>query len=75
MKLVKETNHWLLTELQCRENQESIFVCNVYGPTHYMDKMIFWETLNLLRENLQGKDVILVEDFNATKSRWRRGED
>ena len=30
--------------------------------------MVFWETLNLLSENLQGKDVIFVGDFNATKS-------
>ena len=69
MKLVKETNHWFLIELQCIEKQESIFVCNVYGPLHYRDKMVFWETINLLSENLQGKDVILEGDFNASKSK------
>ena len=44
------------------------FFCNVYGPTHYEDKLIFWETLNSLSKNLQGKDIILVGDFNAMKS-------
>ena len=66
MKSTKETNNWILTKLQCKDKQESIFVCNVYGPTHYKDKMIFWETLNLLSENLHGKDVILIGDFNTT---------
>ena len=35
---------------------------------HYKDKMVFWEALNLLCEDLQGKDSIVVGDFNATKS-------
>ena len=68
VKLVKESNHWLLTELQCREKLEYIFVSNIYGATHYRDKLIFWETLNSLREILQGKYTILVGDFNAIKS-------
>ena len=35
---------------------------------HYKDKLIVWETLNLLSEILQGKDTILDGDFNANKS-------
>ena len=34
---------------------------------HYTDKMVFWETLNLLSENLQGNDSSFVGYFNATK--------
>ena len=30
--------------------------------------MVFWETLNLLSKNLQGKDAIFAGNFNATKS-------
>ena len=34
--------------------------------------MVFSETLNLLREELQGKDSIFVGDFNATKSQMEK---
>ena len=44
------------------------FFCNTYGPTHYRDKLIFWENINLLSKILQGKDTILDGDFNANKS-------
>ena len=72
MKLVKESNHWILTELHCREKLESIFVCNIYRPTHYRDKLIFCGTLNLLSKILQGKYNILSGDFNATKSQAKK---
>ena len=45
-----------------------IYICNVYGPTHYREKMDFWDSLISLKMDLQGKDVIIAEDFNTTKS-------
>ena len=42
--------------------------CNVYGPTHYREKMDFWEYLLALKSYLQGKEVIIAGDFNTTRS-------
>ena len=45
-----------------------IYICNVYGPTHYKEKMDFWDSLLSLKAYLHGKDVIIVGYFNTTKS-------
>ena len=37
----KENTHWILIDIQNNSNQYSIFICNVYGPTHYRDKLEF----------------------------------
>ena len=60
--------HWLLVEVKNKRSMERTYICNVYGPTHYKDKMDFWEYLLSLKTYLQGKDVIIVGDFNTTKS-------
>ena len=68
IKLAKENTHWILVEIQNKSNQESIFICNVYGPTHYRDKLDFWDSLISLNSDLQGKDIMIARDFNITKS-------
>ena len=40
---------------------------------HYRDKLNFWDSLNSLRDILQGKDSILVGDVNAIKSHSEKG--
>ena len=39
----------------------------MYGPTHYKDKQSLWNSLATLKEDLKGKYLIIVGDFNATK--------
>ena len=64
----KGNMHWILVEFQNESNMEVFYICNVYGPTHYKEKMYFWESLLALKSDLQGKEVIIVGDFNTTKS-------
>ena len=54
--------------MQKKSNQDLIFICNVYGPTHYRDKLDFWDSLLSLNLELQGKDIIIAGDFNTMKS-------
>ena len=68
IKNVKENQHWLLTEFQEKDDPIVNYVCNVYNPTHYRDKQSFWNSLAALKEDLKGKDLIIVVDFNATKA-------
>ena len=53
--------------MQNKRNIDLIYICNVYGPTHYREKMDFWDSLLSLKANLHGKDVIIAGDFNTTK--------
>ena len=41
IKSAKENTHWLLVEVQNKSNEEMIYICNVYGSTHYREKMDF----------------------------------
>ena len=68
IKNVKENQNWLLIEFQEKDDSNDYYVCNVYGPTHYRDKQSFWNSLAALKEDLKGKDLIIVVDFNATKA-------
>ena len=54
--------------MQNKINQVTIFICNVYGPTHYKDKLESWNSFLSLNLDLQGKDIIIAWDFNTTKS-------
>ena len=66
VKSSREIHHWLLTEIQEKKDLTSLYICNVYGPMHYKDKITFWEDLTKLKEDLQGKDLIIVGYFNTT---------
>ena len=44
IKSAKENTHWLLVEIQNKINEDLIFLCNVYGPTHYRDKLDLWDS-------------------------------
>ena len=68
IKSAKENTHWILVEVQNRSNLELIYICNVYGPTHYKEKMDFWESLLSLKTDLHGKEIVIAGDFNTTKS-------
>ena len=74
IKSMKENNQWVITELQSKDKQYSICVCNVYDPTHYMDRMVFWEALNLLSEYFHGKHSVFVGTSTLPNCIWRRGE-
>ena len=69
---IKESHHWLLTKIQENEDLTPIYICKVYEPTHYRDKTTFWEDLNNLNEEMRGKDLIIIEDFNTTRSRCEK---
>ena len=68
IRSAKENTHWLLIEMPNKSNQDSIFICNVYGPTHYKDKLEFWDSLLSLNLDLQGKDIMIAGDFNTMKT-------
>ena len=68
IRSTKENTHWILLEMQNKSNQYMFFICNVYGPTHYRDKLEFWDSLLSLNLYLHGKDIIIAVDFNTTKS-------
>ena len=55
-----------MKKIQRKDEKDTISVCNVYGPTHYRDKTIFWEDLGSLGEHMQGKDCSFVVDFSTT---------
>ena len=44
----------------------------MYGPTHYRDKELFWNSLETLKEDQKGKDILIVVDFNATKAQLEK---
>ena len=69
---MRETHHWLLTEIQEKDDPTSIYICNVYGTTHYKYKVTFLEDLSRLKEDLRGKHLIIVGDFNTTKSQLEK---
>ena len=69
---MRESHHWLLTKIQKMGDPTSIYIYNAYGPTHYRDKVIFWEDLSKLKEHLRGKHLIIVGDFNTTKSQLEK---
>ena len=48
----KGNMHWILVEIQNKSNLEVFYICNVYGPTHYREKMDFWESLLALKSYL-----------------------
>ena len=72
VKSIRESHHWLLTEIQEKEDLIPLYIYNVYGPTHYRDKTTFWEDLNKLKDVLHGKDLIIAGDFNITKSQFEK---
>ena len=49
---MREIHHWILTKIQEKDDSNSLYICNVYGPTHYRDKAMFWEELSKLHEDL-----------------------
>ena len=53
--------------MQNKSNLDLIYICNVYGPTHYNENMDFWDSLLSLKADLHGKDVIIAGDFNTAK--------
>ena len=66
----KENTHWILVEMKNKSNQESIFICNVCGPTHYRDKLDLWDSLLSLNSDLQGKDIIIVGRFQYDEIKY-----
>ena len=72
VKSIRESHHWLLTKIQEKEDLIHLYICNVYGATHYRDKTTIWEDLNKLNEELRGKDIIIVRDFNTIKSEFEK---
>ena len=49
---IRESHHWLLIEIQEKEDLTPIYMCNVYRPTHYKNKTTLWEDLNNLKEEM-----------------------
>ena len=41
IKSTMESQQWLLTEIQEKDDANSLYICNVYGPMHYKDNVIF----------------------------------
>ena len=40
----------------------------MYGPTHCRDKKTLWNSLASLKDEMEGKELIIAGDFNATKA-------
>ena len=41
VKSIREIHHWRLIEIQENEDLNFLYIYNVYGPTHYRDKITF----------------------------------
>ena len=67
-----ERHHWLLIEIQEEEDRTPLYICNIYRPTNCRDKTTLWEDLNNLKEEMRGKDLIIVGDFNTTRSQCEK---
>ena len=67
IKNAKENQIWILNEFQEKDYPNVSYVCNVYGPTHCRDEKTFWNSLASLKDEMEGKELIIVGDFNATK--------
>ena len=63
-----ESQQWILTEIQEKDDASSLYIYNVYGSMHYRDKVTFWEDLSKDFEDLRGKNLIIARDFNTTIS-------
>jgi exonuclease III len=60
-----ETQSWLLTVLKNKDNNNNIFVVNVYMPNSYKDKMATWNSLSELRNSIDLSTCIIGGDFNT----------
>ena len=49
---MKEIQQWILIEIQEKDDANSLYICNVYGPMHYRDKVILWEDISKVIEDL-----------------------
>ena len=38
----------------------------MYGPTHCRDKKNLWTSLAALKDEMEGKEIIIAGDFNVT---------
>ena len=57
-----------MIEIQENEDLIPLYICNVYGPKKYRDKTKLWEYINNIKEEMHGKDLIIVREFNTTRS-------
>ena len=72
MRSAIENKNGLFIELENKENQEVLWVRNIYGPTTQASKDAFW---NALEDQSSGKKhllCIIFGDFNVTISAEER---
>ena len=69
---MREIHHWLLIEIPEKDDPIPLYICNVYGPTHYRGKITFWKDLSKLKEHLRGEYLIITRDFNTTKTQLEK---
>ena len=63
-----ENQNWLLVELEDTLRKEVIWVGNVYGPTLFGLKEVFWNSLEKLGEARRNSSCIIARDFNVAIS-------
>ena len=66
IKTINENQHWILSEFNEKDDTNISYVCNVYGPTHCRDKKKLSNSLAALKEEMEGKEIIIAGDFNVT---------
>jgi exonuclease III len=65
LEVTLETQRWLLTVLKNKDNNNNIFVVNVYMPNSYKDKMATWNSLSELKNSIDLSSCIIGGDFNT----------
>ena len=63
-----ENKNWLFVKLQNKENNESFWVGNIYGPTIQAQKENFWASLEDKCEGKKHIPCFIAGDFNVTIS-------
>ncbi|GLJ24988.1 hypothetical protein SUGI_0478440 [Cryptomeria japonica] len=57
--------NWQACQVKCRLSQMDMELWNIYGPTNYQEKSVFWDDITQLVSASGNKKYIIGGDFNA----------
>jgi hypothetical protein len=58
------SQNWILSVLRCKETGIKVSIINVYMPVQYMEKIGCWNSLFVVKENIDLSTYIVASDFN-----------
>ncbi|GLJ44911.1 hypothetical protein SUGI_0945520 [Cryptomeria japonica] len=57
--------NWQACQVNCKLNQLEMELWNIYGPTNYQEKSVFWDDITQLVSASGNRKIIIGGDFNA----------